>query len=74
MQTDWKTRRIEAVARAVARVRYPLAAEPAPQQADYDEARRFLAMLDAELDFTGAQVPAWPDALAAHERETVGDC
>lgn len=53
---NWQEARIAAVARAAAKARQPLntQAEPAPEDRDYQEARLFVAMLDAEHDFIGA--------------------
>lgn len=39
--------RLEACARAAAVVRYPLLDKPVPQEIDYEEAKRFIAMWDS---------------------------
>lgn len=39
--------RLERVARACAAMRYVLETNPAPRDIDYDEARRFIAMMSA---------------------------
>lgn len=48
---SWAQQRLNAIAQASANARYPLAHNPQPQDIDYQEAKRFLAMFDAVQRF-----------------------